>query len=83
MRFGQGIIKFSGVPIGSIFSSTGSGEVEGGISGEPEYGARRSVFFWKETAAGGGTEEVDVEVLQVVGAIVREEGSSRATLAAV
>jgi hypothetical protein len=59
-----------------ISSGTASGEVEDGTSGAPEC-ARRSALFWKETAAGGRTEEVDVEVSRMVGAIVWAEGSSR------
>ena len=70
VRFGQMIFKVGNVPVGSIISRTGSGELEGGISGEPECDARRSALFWKETSAGRGTEGVGVEVAWMVGGIV-------------
>jgi hypothetical protein len=55
-----------------ISSSTGSAEVEEGTSGAPEC-TRRSALFWIETAAGGGTEEVDVEVSGIAGDLVRAD----------
>ena len=76
------IVKVGGIPVGSIFSST-SGEVEGGISGEPKCGARRFVLCWRETPARGRTEVVSVEAARMVGAIVRAEGLSRVATAAV
>ena len=82
VRFGHVIVKVGDIPVGSIFSGTGSGEVEGGISGEPECDARRSALFWKETSAGGGTEGVGVEAAWMVGGIVRAEKLSRAATAA-
>ena len=72
-----------GVPFGSIFSGTISRDVEGGISGEPDCGTRRFALFWKETSAGGGMEVVSVEAARMVGAIVRAEGLSRVSTAAV
>ena len=75
------IVKVGDVPVGSVFSSTSSGKVEGGISGEPECDARRSALFWKETSAGGGTGGVGVEAAWMVGGIVRAEELSRAAAA--
>ena len=72
-----------GVPFGSIFSGTISREVEGGFSGEVECGTRRFALFWKETSEGGGAEVVDVEISRMVRAIVRAEGLSRVSTAAV
>ena len=85
VRFGHGhvIVKVRDVPVGRIFSRTGSGEVEGGVSGEPECDARTSALFWKETSAGGGTEGVGVEAAWMARAIVRAgEWSRAATVAA-
>ena len=84
VRFGHGhvIVKVGDIPVGSIFSRTGSGEVEGGISGEPECDAWRSALFWKETSAGRGTEGIGVEVAWMVGGIVRAGELSRAATAA-
>ena len=66
-----------------MFSSPGSGGVENGISGEPKRGARRFASFCRESPAGGGTEVVSIEDASMVGAIVRAEGSSRVSTAAV
>ena len=82
VRFGHVIVKVGDVPVGSIFSGTGSGEFEGGISGEPECDARRSALFWKETSEGGGTGGVGVEAAWIVGGIVRAGELSRAATAA-
>ena len=84
VRFGHGhvIVKVGDIPVGSIFSRTGSGEVEGGISGEPECDAWRSALFWKETSAGGGTESVGVDAAMIVGCMVWTEVLSRAARAA-
>ena len=70
VRFGHVRVQVGDVPVGCIFSRTCSGEVEGGISGEPEFGARRSALFWKETSAGGETEVVGDEAAWIVGGIV-------------
>lgn len=64
-----------------LSSSTGSEEAEDGISNAPEC-TRRPVLFWKETAVGEGTEEIDVEVSRVVAGIVWVEESSRVAAAA-
>ena len=77
VRFRQGIVKGGDVPFGSIFSRTGSREVEDGVSGEAECGARKSALLWKETSACGGAEAVVVEVSRMVDAIVLAEGLSR------
>ena len=76
------MLKVGGVPVGSISSSTGSGEVDDGISGEPECDARRSALLWMGASADGGTDVVDVEVSQVMGGIVCAERLSCAASAA-
>ena len=82
VRFRHGIVQVAGVPIGSIFSRTASVEVEDGVSGEAECGARRFALLWKETSACGGVEAVVVEVSRMVDAIVRSESLSRVAASA-
>ena len=66
-----------------MFSSTSSGDVEGGICGKVKCGTRRLALCWKEISAGGGAEVVDVEAARMLGGIVRAEGLPRVVTAAV
>lgn len=71
---GAGVVhgEVLGEVVAVIPSSTGLEEAEDRIAGAPEW-IRRSALFWGETAACAGTEEVDIEVSQVVraGELVR------------